>query len=325
MASRVTCSSAQKTEPKCLRGLCVVPIDLPHHHGHATLWHLVVLVAEGIPLAEAREARDWLAEALVAHGHHRLLHGGLLRLHGMRHGLGGIGCGHGGKLALRLRWRVPLIGCDTTAGPNLQDVAEEYHHDADAKTDGCADDAAILDLFVRSRVCVEAIVVGVARFSLISLVALGAALGISMLALLHQPRSEAGSSPEALDIRRAGAVAPHYRPAAWLYLVQPGSRRTARLMLQHAWSREHTSSAPFPPPPFQRQAARLQFALYKHAASRRWGTHVLDDPIRVCASLGQHGGGNNGEEERAAGHGCVCLRATTSTLPQCRVEYLQFT
>jgi hypothetical protein len=51
-------------------------------------------------------------------------------------------------------------------------------------------------------------VVGVARFSLISLVALGAALGISMLALLHQPRSEGGSSPGALGTQREHVASP---------------------------------------------------------------------------------------------------------------------
>jgi len=171
--------------------------NLPHHR-HATLGHLVE------------------AMLVEAHGHHRLLHGGLLHggllhdiWHGMRHGLGGIGGGHGGKLAVRLGWRVPFVGGDTTAGPNLQDVAEEDHHNHDATSDGCADDAAILDSVVLLWVLVEAVVVGVARFVLFSLVALGAALGIKML------------------------------------------------------------------------AAR---------------------DARVCASLGQHGSGNNGEEERASEH-----------------------
>ena len=40
--------------------------------------------------------RECSVERLVNHGHHRLLLGGLLD--GMRHGLGGIGGGHGGKL-----------------------------------------------------------------------------------------------------------------------------------------------------------------------------------------------------------------------------------
>ena len=61
----------------------------------------------------------------------------------------------------------------------------------------------------------------------------------------------------------------------------------------------------------------MQFALDKHAASRRWGTHVLEVINWVCASLGQHGGGNNGEEERPAGHGvCVCSeRLLNGTVP----------
>ena len=45
-------------------------------------------------LAEAGSISS--VERLVNHGHHRLLLGGLLD--GMRHGLGGIGGGHGGKL-----------------------------------------------------------------------------------------------------------------------------------------------------------------------------------------------------------------------------------
>ena len=223
----------------------------------------------------------------------------------MRHGLGGIGRGHGGKLALRLGWRVPLIGCNTTAGPNLQDIAEEDHHDHDAKSDGCADDAASLDSFVLLWVLVEAVVVGIARIVLFSLVALGAAFSIGVDALLHQARSEGVISPGALaqseHVPSPSMLSPSCRavPCAARHQARcPGSRRTARLMPQHAWGREHACS-PFPLAPLQRHASR--FAM-------RWGTHVLDVISRVCASLGQHGHGNNSEEERPAEHGVwVCF------------------
>ena len=223
----------------------------------------------------------------------------------MRHRQAGIGGGHGGKLAVRLGWRVPFVGGDTTAGPNLQDVAEEDHHNHDATSDGCADDAAILDSVVLLWVLVEAVVVGIARIVLFSLVALGAAFSIGVDALLHQARSEGVISPGALaqseHVPSPSMLSPSCRavPCAARHQARcPGSRRTARLMPQHAWGREHACS-PFPLAPLQRHASR--FAM-------RWGTHVLDVISRVCASLGQHGHGNNGEEERPAEHGVwVCF------------------